>query len=149
MLVRGSMALAIVTAGIGLGAVLGSAANPEMKQPPEQPWRAAPPAPFIAEGEQPSADAGPADFASYRESYAPSWAHEELTDWEPGYPAWTYSDLAHESFAEPTTADEGPADEHPALEPEALAPSETLAAPSEPEALSSEPQVAGNLAALY
>ena len=49
MLVSGKVALAIVTGGIALGAMLGAAANPVMKRPPEQPWQGALQAPVAAD----------------------------------------------------------------------------------------------------
>lgn len=141
MPVLGKIALTVVTGGIALGALLGAAADPEMKRPPEQPWRGALQAPSTDDAAYRLVEAVPADVSPYRDSYAPSWADEELVDWEPAYPAWTYSDFGDETFAELAAADEPEAAEQP-LEPEP-------AAPPEPEALAPEPTVAGGLAALY
>jgi len=126
-------ALAIVTGGIGLGALLGAAAHPVPKRAPEAAGRAM----FVAPAEDTSArltEAPPPDLTPYRDSYAPSWAHEELANWEPDYPAWTYSDLDRAPDPAP---DEQPAEAarpDPAPQPEDTAP---------------EPPAEGGLDALY
>ncbi len=150
MLARSSMVLAIATGGIALGAVLGAAANPKMKLPPEQPWHGTLQAPAVSDTGYQLAGAGPIDLSPYRESYAPTWASEELVDWEPEYPAWTYSDwdsATGDDLGSP--AADGPArstDDEQAVEPFA---SDAAEQPAEQEPLPSEPHVAGNLAALY
>jgi hypothetical protein len=133
MLARGALALAILTGGITLGAVLGAAADPEPMRAPDPPWR--------AEWQPPVADDARDRFAlaslepsPYRDSYAPTWAHEELTDWEPDYPEWTDSDFADEPAV---AADDDPTDSEPRTETEP------------PEELPPEPRGEGTLDALY
>ena len=131
MRTRAKLALGIVTGGIALGAMLGAAADPEPKRPPAPPWRAAAQAPYVADAGYQLAEAPPHDLSPYRDSYAPSWADEELTDWEPDYPAWTYSEFAGDAEAETDEAPAGPG-------------------PAEPDqALTPEPQIEGALDALY
>ena len=142
MRVPGMMALAVVAGGIALGAMLGAAANPEMKMAPAAPWQDA----IQVRPDGPAyqfVEAGPEDLSPYRDSYAPTWADEEVVDWEPAYPAWTYTDYTVET-------PRWPADEQPApVEDAEPAASESPPQPVEPEALPPEPSVAGNLAALY
>jgi hypothetical protein len=134
MPVFGKMTLMVVTGGVALGAMLGSAADPEMKEPPAPPWRPAlQPQAADNAGYQP-ADTWPADINVYRDSYAPSWANEELADWEPEYPAWTYSEVADQAAAA------GPAIEADPAEPPQAEPVETFAP---------EPKLEANLDALY
>ena len=132
MRTRAKLALGIVTGGIALGAMLGAAADPEPKRPPAPPWRAAQAAYYADAGYQ-LAEAPPQDLGRYRDSYAPSWADEEVADWEPEYPAWTYSDLPQEAESAP---DERPADAVPPPDQ-----------PAEP--LAAEPQIEGAIDALY
>ncbi len=131
MRARGKWILAVVLGGIGLGAVLGLAADPEMKRTPDPSWR--PPQPRALADSREAVDYAlvPAP-APYRDSYAPSWADEALTDWEPDYPEWTYSDYGADPPPEPAPP-----------RPEANA--ET----APPERLAPEPQIAGTLDALY
>jgi len=150
MLVPRMMALAVVTGGIALGAALGAFANPEMKMPPRQAFQGALQAPVAADAGYLLVEAGPTDLSPYQDSYAPTWAHEELTDWEPDYPAWTYSDLVSEMYEEAPVASEPQAAEQPVpVVPDVLAPPEAAAPPVEPDAPAPAPYVAGNLAALY
>ena len=130
---RGKLALAIVTGGIALGAMLGAAVDPEMKHAPEPPRQAALQDPAAADTSYQLVDVDFADPAAgwYRDRYAPEWASEELGDWEPRYPAWTYSDVSDEP---PRT----PAEAEPATrEPDA------------PDVFAPEPRGEGGLAALY
>ena len=126
---RGKLALAIVTGGVGLGALLGAVADPEPKQSPEPPWRGAIAAPAYAA----PADIAPPEPLLYPDSYAPSWAHEEVTDWEPDYPPWSFG------VAAAAPPDEPPVEAEPGGPPPSPA----------PEPLPPEPQVAGALDALY
>lgn len=139
MLARSAIVLAVVTGGIALGAILGKAADPEMKQSPEEAWRSALRAPAPADVGYQLVDAR--DLNPY-ESHAPSWADEELTNWEPDYPAWTYSDFAGE-FGEDLAALQ--TEEQQPVAPETVAPPADTLQPDLPP----EPQIAGNLAALY
>ena len=133
MRARGPLLLAIVTGGVGLGAVLGAAADPEPKQAPAPPWRTALQATGFVDAGYQFAEAPPEDLSPYRDSYAPSWGDEEVADWEPEYPAWTYSDLPQEAESAP---DERPADAVPPPDQ-----------PAEP--LAAEPQIEGAIDALY
>ena len=149
MPVLGKVALAVVAGGVALGTLLGAAANPVMKKPPEQPWQAAMQAPVVADpGYRIMVEAPPEDLSPYQDSYAPTWAREELADWEPDYPAWTYSELVDEASPEPSTA-EPQANEQPAAQ--APGPAEPLAqqTESEPATVVSERHAPANLAALY
>ena len=130
---RAPLLLAIVAGGIGLGAVLGAAADPEPKRAPDPPWRGALHQPVAPDSGYAFAGyAPPEDLSPYRDSYAPSWADEELTEWEPAYPEWSYSDP--------------PADHQPgAAEADEPAPPESP--PTDSPA--PEPRVAGSLGALY
>jgi len=130
----GKIALVVMTGGIALGAMLGAAADPEMKQPPAPPWRAAQ-LQIADNAAYRPAETWPADTQGYRDSYAPSWANEELVDWEPEYPAWTYSEIADQPAAA-----EGPAIEADPAEPPQAEAAETLAP---------EPKIEANLDALY
>lgn len=150
MLVPRMMALAVVTGGIALGAALGAFANPEMKMPPPQPSLGALQAPVAADAGYLLVEVGPTDLSPYQDSYAPTWADEELADWEPDYPAWTYSDLVSEMYEGAPAAGEPRADEQPVpVVPDALAPPEAATPPVEPAPPAPAPYVAGNLAALY
>jgi hypothetical protein len=131
MRTRAKLALGIVTGGIALGAMLGAAADPEPKRPPAPPWRTAAQEPYLADAGYQLAEAPPQDLSPYRDSYAPSWADEELADREPDYPAWTYSDVADVDDA---GLGEAPAETGPAPPDQPLAP---------------EPQIEGALDALY
>jgi len=139
------IAVAVLSGGIALGAILGLAANPVMKMAPEQHRQGALQLPAVADPG--FVEAGVTDVSPYPDSYAPSWANEEFADWEPRYPAWTYSDFASDSAGEQTqvpAAEPQVADDDPTPPPSA-APART----GEPETLAPEPRLAGNLAALY
>ena len=151
MPLRGKMALAVVTGGIALGAVLGAAANPKMKMPPDKPWQPALQAPVAADaGYRIMVEAPPEDLTPYPDSYAPTWAREELADWEPDYPAWTYSDLVEDASAEPPSTTEPQADEQPTA-PAGQTPEspEALVQPPGPSIVDSGRHTPANLAALY
>ena len=145
------MALAVVAGGIALGAMLGAAANPVMKRPPEQPWQGALQASVAADpGYRLMVEAPPEDLSPYQDSYAPTWAREELADWEPDYPAWTYSNPVDPAFADRSTTEEPQVDERPAaLAIEAQPPTEPTPQPAETVTLAPERHVPANLAALY
>ena len=135
MRARGLLALAIVTGGVGLGALLGSAADPDPKRPPEPAWRGTVPVAY----DSTTPAAAPTYALGYpaapRDSYPPAWAHEEITDWEPDYPAWIYSDHP-------------PPPPAPADPPAGLAPAPSTADIAA-EVLPPEPPAEGNLDALY
>jgi hypothetical protein len=147
----GKLALAIVTGGIALGTMLGAAANPKMKMPPERPWQGALQAPVAADpGYRIMVEAPPEDLSPYQDSYAPTWAKEELADWEPDYPAWTYSDLADEALVDPPAAEVPQAGEQPpVISSETPEPSEAVSQPAGPAMVASERHVPASLAALY
>jgi hypothetical protein len=136
---RGKLALATVTGGIALGAVLGLAANPVPTHAPEAPRQAALQDPGAADTSYQLADTGFVEPAPGwgADSYAPSWASEELRDWEPGYPAWTYTDFSDEPVRPPAEAEPATTAPAPAADPDAS------------DILSPEPRGEGNLAALY
>ena len=111
MRVPARLGLAVAAAGIGLGTMLGAAANPVMKMPAEQPWQGALQAPVLADaGYSIQVEAPPQDLSPYQDSYAPTWAREELTDWEPEYPAWTYSEFADEPLGNTLAAEDASID---------------------------------------
>jgi hypothetical protein len=151
MALRGTMTLAIVTGGIALGAILGAAANPKMKMPAERPWQGALLAPVAADpGYRIMVEAPPEDLSPYPDSYAPTWAREELADWEPDYPAWSYSDLVDEPSAEPPATQEAQAGAQPiAVAGTTAEPPAAIAQAAEPAVSASERHVPANLAALY
>src|SRR6478736_7091139 len=106
----GKMALAVVVGGgVALGTMLGAAANPVMKmkgERPEWPWQGAYRATVSADVGYPiMIEAPPQDLSPYQDSYAPTWAREEVANWEPEYPAWTYSDLASDEVTAPSPAE--------------------------------------------
>lgn len=161
MPVPGRMALVIVAGGVALGSMLSGAVNPEPKKPPEAPWRGALQAPVVADASYLTVEAPPQDLSPYQDSYAPTWAREELTNWEPEYPAWTYSEWVEEPSATPSPADPSPAEEagidaqRVATAAEAAAAPETAArtiAPAEPAPEpdpASYPRLASHLDDLY
>ncbi len=153
MPVLGKMALGVLAGGVALGTMLGAAANPVMKQAPEQPWRNAFQAPVATGAAYILIEAGPEDLSPYKDSYAPTWAREELTDQEPDYPEWTYSELAYDSLEDPLATDEPRADEQPPTDDaEAGALAEMpQAEPAILEAATvpSEPSALPNLAGIY
>lgn len=110
MPVLGKLALAVVAGGVALGTMLGAAANPVMKMPPEKPWQGALQAPVAADAGYLMIEAPPQDLSPYRDSYAPTWAQDELADWEPEYPDWTYSELIDEPYADPAAAEDAALD---------------------------------------
>ena len=89
-------ALTVAAGGVALGVLLGQAADPVMKRPPEPAWSPAARTPH--DGASQNA-AMLADFEPFpdRDSYAPPFANEILTDWEPDYPSWTYSDFSDDA----------------------------------------------------
>jgi len=134
---RGKLVLAIVTGGVALGVVLGAAVHPEMKHAPEPPRQAALQEPTDTSYQL--AEFGSPDTAPTwaHDSYPPAWASEEVTNWEPRYPAWTYSDFSDETAQTPSEA-------------QSAAPAQpTPVEPAAADAQGSEPRGEGNLAALY
>jgi hypothetical protein len=131
---RLGLALGIVAGGIALGALLGAAADPKMKNLPVDRWT------------PPTASAEPAptlhgvsvhEIVSYPDRYAPPLPDEAITDWAPDYPTWTYSDFASDWDEE--TVEVLSAEPAPALRPE----------PDPPAPLPPEPRRAGGLDAIY
>jgi hypothetical protein len=143
MLVRSGITLAVVASGIALGAVLGAAANPVMKRAPEQPWQGALQAPVTVDsGYHLMVEAPPQDLSPYHDSYAPTWAREELAVAEPEYPAWTYSEFADEPYA--PLANEPRIDAQRVIATEAALSSEPSLEPVAPAGVASEQQPAGS-----
>lgn len=145
MRVRGWTVLAVVSGGVALGTMLGTAANPVPKQAVEQARQGALQA--SADAGSGIVDAGPPNQSPYPDSYAPSWANEEIANWDPAYPAWSYSDFGSDSDeAQPAPS----ASEQPvAVDSTAPAPPATSPPPADPAALMPERRVAGTLGALY
>ena len=136
---RGPWILAIVTGGVGLGGVLGLAADPEPKPSPDPPWKGVVQASHeIDPGYRPVDPR--IDPDPYPDSYAPSWADEDLAEWEPEYPAWSYSALTDQ----PSSSAE---DDEPAEAGQAAAEAAAEAAVIEPALL--EPPPSDGLDPLY
>jgi hypothetical protein len=159
MRLLGRIALGVVAGGIALGAMLGAAANPVMKRAPEEPWRGALQAPVTSDAGYLVIAAPPQDLSPYRDSYAPTWAREEFTNWEPEYPAWTYSDLGDEQLAAASEAEEASIDAQqvataaeaaasPEIAPEPVVPAD-LALQAPPAGAAPHPRVASHLDDLY
>jgi hypothetical protein len=157
MPVLGKLALAVVAGGVALGTMLGAAANPVMKMPAGQPWQGALQAPIAADPGYLMIEAPPEDLSPYRDSYAPTWAREELADWEPDYPAWTYSDLAGEVYVDAPLANEPRLEEQPVMTaaeappaldaaPEPVVPADVAPQPAGP---ASHPRLAAHLDDVY
>lgn len=92
MMTVAKWALGIVPAGILLGALLGAAADPDMKDAPEPWWRLTGTDTFTASAEPPL-DAWPQDFAAAR-SYRPDFDYN-IEVWELPIPAnevWAYAE---------------------------------------------------------
>lgn len=151
MPILGKLALAVMVGGVGLGTILGAAANPEMKPPPEQPWQNALHAPVAADADYVVViEDGPEDLNPYRDKYAPTWAREELGEAEPVYPAWTYSELPDEHVADVTVGSEPQTEELPTTVAAQPSPGPVAAPqPVDAEPLALEPPVVVDLAALY
>ena len=160
MRVIGKLALAVVAGGVALGTMLGAAANPVMKmkgERPEWPWQGAMQTPAYADpGYGIMIEAPPQDLSPYQDSYAPTWAHEEVANWEPEYPAWTYADLVSEQPADASPAEEASIDAQqivtaaeaaaaPEASPEPAAPAE----PTQQPAPTAHPRLAAHLDDIY
>ena len=157
MPVLGKVALAVVAGGVALGTMLGAAANPVMKMAPGQPWQGALQAPIAADPGYLLVEAPPEDLSPYQDSYAPTWAREEMADWEPDYPAWTYSDLDAEPYVDAALANEPRLEEQPVMPTaEAIASPEAAPGPAvpadvapQPAGPASHPRLAAHLAEIY
>jgi hypothetical protein len=150
MHVLGKLALGVVAGGLGLGTILGAAANPVMKQPPEQPWRDALLAPVVAEADYVIIEAGPEDLSPYPDRYAPTWAREELAYAEPDYPAWSYSEPVDAGDGALSVTKDSQADGQPVLSaPEPVAAPEPAPQPVAVEPLAQDQSAATEVAALY
>ena len=160
MPVLGKIALGVVAGGVALGTMLGAAANPVMKMPAEQPWQGALQAPVLADaGYSVQFEAPPQDLSPYQDSYAPTWAREELTDWEPEYPAWTYGEFVDEPLEDTFAVEDASIDAQqvanaaeaaasPRISPEPVMPAD-LPSAVQPDASASHPRMATHLADLY
>jgi hypothetical protein len=162
MPVLGKIALAVVGCGVALGTMLGAAANPVMKMAAERPWQGAfdsqvTPDPGYLSAGYIAIEAPPQDLSPYQDSYAPTWAREELTNWEPEYPAWTYGDLVDERLADTSAAEEASIDAQqvasaaeeaaaPHISPEPVEPADLASGPSKPASYARQ---ASHLADIY
>ena len=136
-----AVALGVVAGGLLLGSMLGTAADPKMKNAPE---RARPAAPD-AEPARGWAESAAFEFDAYPDRYPPAFPDEAITDWAPDYPAWTYSDFGSD-FGSDLGSDSGEDRAATASrEPETGAD----APAREPGALPPEPRIPGGLDALY
>jgi hypothetical protein len=120
---RVALAAAVVVGGVALGAMLGTVADPAMKMA-ERPWHDPLQTPVAADVGYLAVEAPPRNFGPYQDSYAPAWADEEMTDLEPDYPAWTYTEPADAGFADAAPAEEAPIEQRPAATPEVALASE-------------------------
>jgi len=94
-----TFALAIVPAGVMLGAMLGAAANPDMKDPPTPWWQLTGRDDFVASEDSQFAEAGPEDlnvFGGYRPDL--DYAAEI---WSLAVPEYDLAALADEPFEAP------------------------------------------------
>jgi hypothetical protein len=133
MLAAGKWALTIVPAGIALGALLGDAANPEMKDPPAQWWQlAGADEVAVAEGAL-LFEAGPDDLSPFG-SYRPDLDYDAEV-WAEPIPAYEMAALTDEPSALPgslPTVTYGVAAEEVADAAEAAAEEAVAAAQPEP-----------------
>lgn len=146
MITAAKWALGIVPAGIALGAVLGAAVNPVMKDAPAPWWRLTGTDAFTASAE-PALDEWPQDFAAAR-SYRPDLDYD-IEIWSLPIPADQVWAMAGEPIAPPpdststeaaaTEAEAAAGDALAAAAPEPAAAPETI--PEAPEPL--PPQLAG------
>jgi len=133
MRTRSKLVLTVVPAGIALGALLGAAADPQMKNLPEpsSPADSAHLAPGqVFEG------VAVYELSHYRDRHPPTLSDEAIADWAPDYPDWTYGELGDEP-SEPLP-DGWAAPPEPEPQP-----------PAAPEPLPPDPPGDGSLAALY
>ena len=145
MLTAGKWALAIVPAGIALGALLGAAANPEMKDAPPQWWQTTGTQPVFA-SEHYFVEAGPEDLDVFG-GYRPDLDYDAEV-WALPIPAYELAALADEPPADelPTVTygvTEQAADEAEAAAAEAAAAAQPAPAPEPAEARKSELVLAG------
>jgi len=120
MVTAAKWALGIVPAGVLLGALLGAAADPDMKDAPAPWWRLTGAESFTAAPE-PSLDVWPQDFAAAR-SYRPDFDYD-VEVWELPIPAdevWAFADEPYSQPREQVAAEEV-ADEAEAAAGDALA----------------------------
>ena len=150
MMTAAKWALGVVPAGIALGALLGAAVNPDMKDPPAPWWRLTGAEP-VAESAEIALDERPQDFAAAR-SYRPDFDYD-IEIWSLPIPADEVWALTDEPLTPPPDvfAAEEAADEAEAVAGEALAAAVPEADPepvpeTPPEAIEVRPPV---LAGLY
>lgn len=152
MVTAAKWALGILPAGIALGALLGAAVNPDMKDAPAPWWRLTGSEAFAASAE-PDSDEWPQDFAAAR-SYRPDFDYN-VEVWSLPIPADEVWALADEPIPLPadSTAAEELADEAEAAAGDVLAaaaPEPATAADTAPETTPEAPEVRKpELAALY
>lgn len=150
MVTAAKWALGIVPAGIALGALLGAATDPDMKDAPAPWWRMTGAETYTAPPE-PSLDAWPQDFAAVR-SYRPDFDYD-IEAWDLPIPSDEVLVLAEEPYAQPpervsanAAADEAEAAAGDALAaaaaPEPVAAPESVAEPA-PAPKVRPPQLAG------
>jgi len=141
-------ALAIVPGGIVLGALLGAAANPEMKDAPEPWWRTVG-TPQLVASDQYFVEVGPQDLDVFG-GYRPDFDYDAEV-WSAPIPEYELAALADEPLdplpAELPTVSYGvtqqAADEAEAAAQDAIAAEEPATAPEPAEARQSELVLAG------
>ena len=152
MLTAAKWALGIVPLGIALGALLGAAVDPDMKNAPAPWWRLTGSDAFTASAE-PDSDHWPQDFAAAR-SYRPDLDYD-IEVWSLPIPAYEVWALADEPIALPpdstAAADVGEEAEAAASDALAAAAPKPAAGPETvPETTPEAPEVRKpELAALY
>ena len=133
MLTAGKWALAIVPGGIILGALLGAAANPEMKDAPAPWWRMTGTEQIFASNDY-LVEAGPEDLDAFA-GYRPDLDYDAEV-WELPIPAYELAALADEPLAplpdELPTVSYGITAEDVAAEAEAVA-EDAIASQAQPE----------------
>jgi hypothetical protein len=146
MITAAKWALGILPAGIALGALLGAAVNPEMKDAPAPWWRLTDTDAFTAPAE-PALDAWPQDFAAAR-SYRPDLDYDAEV-WALPIPA----DEAWAGAEEPVAPDSGVAEEAAAKAQAAAGDALAAAAPEREAAPEATPETPAplppQLAGLY
>lgn len=105
----GKISILVITAGVTLGALLGDAANPEPKQPPEQWWQAADSEAYNAPVEQTGWVDTSAGNVGFSDSYRPDFDYDTVVTsyWEPPKDWHWYGDDEYaDSVPAETTAEE-------------------------------------------
>jgi hypothetical protein len=94
-----TFALAIVPAGVMLGALLGAAANPDMKDPPTPWWQLTGRDDFVASDDRQFVEAGPEDLNVFG-GYRPDLDYDAEI-WSLPIPEYDLAALSEESFEAP------------------------------------------------